>query len=288
MKRYLKEIIISLVAVLFMVLVITAYFQSVKEEKLSIQTDLYTLIPPNAMALLIVNNPPTFNRMMLSNQSLYEMFASEIPEIFLSVIKENQQMQVVFFSFHSQGVLCYMQAGSKTSATITKEILPAKFKPYSPQIQSKNGVDFYYYPDVENHFFGYYVHNGIWVGSYSSKLLERAALQQQNGKVLIPAEMIELRASFDKKGVNLLYPAAKLGINGLRWLPANLSVSDRGLDYNGRLPYKAEIESAYKYLADSLARRLEKKYPQLHILSPETTQEDDIVSFTGYSPVQPN
>jgi hypothetical protein len=285
MRDYLKEIIISVAAVLFMTLAIVAYFKAVRDEKTSSQTDLYTLAPPNANALLAVNRPSVFTRMILSNPSLYNVFAAEIPEIFLSVIRENQQMSLIVFSFHPQGVICCMQAGSKTANAIAKDILPKKFKPYSPQIQTANGIEFYYYPDAENHFFGFYVHNGIWVGSYSSKLLERAALQQLKGEVLLPVEMNRLRASFDANApLNIVCPAGDWGINNLQWLSADLFISGGNICCYGSLPYDAVDTSLYTSIGDTLSRRIEAKYPRVH-MSFQVQREGEWLNLTGCSPI---
>jgi hypothetical protein len=284
MRGYLKEIIISIVAVLIMLLAIVAYFKAVNEEKDNSLTDLYTLVPPNATTLLAVNRPSVFSRIILRNSSLSKMFADKIPEIFLSVVRENQQMTSIVFSFHPQGVIGYMQVGSKTAHAIANDILPKKFRPYSPQVQTENGVNFRYYPDAENHFFGYYVHNGVWVGSYSRKLLERTA-RQQGGEVLLPEEVKRLRTSFDTEApLNILCPADELGLDRLSWVSADLFVSEGAFCCHGSLPYTAIESSMYLSVGDSLSRRIEAKYPQLR-LSFQIQREEQSVVLTGCSPM---
>ncbi|MDR1555423.1 MAG: hypothetical protein LBS88_00110 [Tannerellaceae bacterium] len=285
MRGYLKEIFISIAAMLLMLLAITAYFKAVREEKTNSRSDVYALVPPNAHTLLAVNRPVVFNRMILNNPSLYRMFSGEIPEVFLSIIRGNQQMSLVVFSFHAQGVICYMQAGSKTAARITKEILPEKYKPYLPQQQIENGIDFYYYPDTENRFFGYYVYNGIWVGSYSRKLLERAAVQQLNGEVLLPAGMNDRRASFDTNApLNIICQADELGISSLEWLSADLFVSEGKICCYGSLPYDALGDSLYRSIGETLSQRITARYPRLQ-LSFQISREDESVYLTGCSPI---
>ncbi|MDR2809494.1 MAG: hypothetical protein LBB84_02915 [Tannerellaceae bacterium] len=282
MKGYLKEIIISIVAILIMALAIIAYFKAVNEEQANSRIDVYTLVPPTATTLLAVNRPAVFSRMILNNPLLNKIFAREIPEIFLSVIRKNQQMTSIIFSFHPQGVLAYMQVGSKTAHTIANDILPEKFRPYSPQVQTENGINFYYYPDAENHFFGYYIHNGIWVGSYSRRLLERAALQQQKEEILLPEEIKRLRASFDTTApLNIICKADELGIRNLSWVSADLFISEGAFCCYGSLPLTA-VEALS--IGDSLARRIEAKYPQLQ-LSFQTQTEDASINLTGCSPM---
>lgn len=281
MKGYLKEIIISLAAVLMMLLAITAYFKAVREEKANNRVDIYTLVPPNAQTLLAINRPAIFNRMILNNPALHKIFAAEIPEIFLSLIRENQQTPLVLFSFHPQGVICYIQVGVKAEDEITKDILPAIFRPYSPQKQTENGVDFYYYPDRDNRFFGYYVSKGIWAGSYSRRLLERAAVQQSNGELLLPAGMNSLRMAFDANApVNMICQGGELGVSDLEWLATDLFVSEGKICCYGGLPYDAVSDIPYRLIGDAFARRIEEKFPGLQ-LSFQISREGEYIFLTG-------
>jgi hypothetical protein len=285
MRDYLKEIIISMVAILIMLLAIIAYFKAINEEKANSRVDVYTLVPPTATTLLTVNQPALFARVILSNPLLNKIFAQEIPEIFLSVIRENQQMTSVVFSFHPQGILGYMQVGSKTAHAIANDILPEKFRPYSPQIQTENGINFYYYPDAENHFFGYYIHNGIWVGSYSRRLLERAALQQQGEKVLLPEEVKHLRASFNTRvPLSIICPADMLGVSNLSWVSADLFISEGTFCCHGSFPYADADSSLYTSTGETLSRWIESKFPGIR-LSFQVSREDETVYYTGCFPM---
>jgi hypothetical protein len=285
MRSYLKEIIVSTTALLIMSLVIMAYLKAVREEKAHNHPEaIYTLIPPNVRTLLVINRPFLFHEMILSNPLLRQAFSGEIPDVMLSVLRTDRLMPLVIISFHSQGVICYIQAGNRTANRITKDFLPERFNFYSPQKRTVNGIDFYYYPDTENHFFGSYVHNGIWVGSYSSKLLERAAEQQLNGEVLFPDEMNALRSSFDTNApLNMIYPAGELGIDEVRWLSADLFVSEGVVCCHGRLPYEA-VGNMYLSLGDALSRQIEKKYPFLRVAF-QMNHEEETVYYTGCVPI---
>jgi hypothetical protein len=284
MRDYVKEIAIGIAAILILSLAITAYFKAMREEKASSRSDVYTLIPPNAHTLLAVNRPAVFNRMILNNPTLYKLFAGEIPELFLSIIRANPQAALIVFSFHPQGVVCYMQ-GSQAAGAVSKEVLPARFKPYSPQKQSAGGFDFYYYPDAGNRFFGYYVYNGIWVGSYSRKLLERAALQQTQGEVELPAAMNSQRALFDPNApLNIVCRAEELGIGGLEWLSADLFVSEGKICCYGSLPWQLVGDSLYRSAGETLSRRISRKFPRLQ-LSFQMNRENEAVYLTGCSPI---
>ncbi|MDR2388581.1 MAG: hypothetical protein LBD89_02195 [Tannerellaceae bacterium] len=281
MRAYLKEIILSLVAIAVMLMAIAAYLKVMNQEKANSRVDLFTLAPPTAGTLLVVNRPAVLARMMRNYPLLYTVFAQEIPPIFLSVLEEDQPIRSILFSFHPQGVLACMPVGSKTAHAIAHDILPEKFKPYLPQKQTENGVDFFYYPETKNHFFGYYIHNGIWVGSYSRRLLERAASQQQQGEVLLPREMEQLRTSFDPNApMNIICPAGELGLGSGAWVSADLFMSEGAFCCYGSLPYPV----ADSLTGDALARRLEGKYPQLQ-LSFQIRREEESVALTACSPL---
>jgi hypothetical protein len=285
MRNYLKEICLGMAALLVLSLAAAAYFKSVREGQAGARSDLYALVPPNVQTLLAVNRPAVFNRMILSNPMLYKLFDSEIPGIFLSLIRRNQQMSLIVFSFHPQGVVCYMQAGGRTAAEIGREILPERFKPYPPQKQSAGGIDFYYYPDAENRFFGYYVRQGIWVGSYSRKLLERAALQQLQGGLPLPAGIEGQRALLDKNApVNIICRAGWLGIGGVEWLSADVFVSEGKICCYGSLPYEAAGGFPYRSMGEALSKRIGRKYPRLQ-LSFQISREKENIYLTGCSPI---
>ncbi|MDR3141422.1 MAG: hypothetical protein LBU37_06830, partial [Tannerellaceae bacterium] len=88
MRTYLKEIAISVLALLIMSLVIGGYIRSTKIQQSNTRVDIYDVIPPDANALLAVNRPSVFNGMMLEKQALYDVFASRIPSLFLSFVRE--------------------------------------------------------------------------------------------------------------------------------------------------------------------------------------------------------
>jgi hypothetical protein len=284
MKTYLKEVIISLAAILLMALAIIAYLKVVKNEQSNLETDLYTLIPTNASSLLTVNRPDIFNRMMLRVPMLHDVFATEIPEIFLTLIERDHQMPQIVFSFHPQGVLCGMQTGRATRSNI-ENLLKNMFKPYSPQKQTMYGIDFYYYPDTENRFFGYYFHQGVWVGSYSRKLLERAAGQQLNGKIVLPPEMRNLLSTLDTNSpANIIYPTLDLGLYGNnrqmdnRWLAGDLFASEGSFCCYSRMPYFDEE------MRDSIMARIAQRYPSLQP-SFQATSDNTAIFITACSPL---
>ncbi|MDR1160991.1 MAG: hypothetical protein LBK45_01505, partial [Tannerellaceae bacterium] len=241
MKTYLKEILISLFALLLMSLVIMGYLRSIETQQSNTRIDIYNVIPPDANALLAVNRPSVFNSMILERKALYNVFVSQIPPLFLSFVREGQLLQSLVLSFHSQGVICYVQGGDKMMNDLVK-MLKGHFKAYKPVKTNVDGMEFYYYADVDGRFFGYFTYNGVWVGSYSKKLLEKVAgLQLNPDTTSIPEEMKQLRYSFDANApLNIIFPVNDLNLYVLerdapawritdKWLAADLFLSEENL-----------------------------------------------------------
>jgi hypothetical protein len=298
MKTYLKEILISLLALLVMSLAIVGYIRSTKIQQLTARIDIYNVIPPDVDALLAVNRPSVFSRMILEKQALYNVFVSQIPSLFLSFIRENPLLQSLVLSFHPQGVVCYIQGGDKMKNTIEK-MLKSHFDAYKPLKTNVDGIEFYYYADVDGRFFGYFIYNGVWVGSYSKKLLGKVAEQQLNPNTAsFPEEMNQLRYSFDTNApLNIIFPAKKLNlyVSGRgapewritdKWLAADLFLSEENFCCYGFLPYEQGRSMAmYRSMGDVIAARIRNLYPSIR-LSFRVEREEEWVYYTGCIPVR--
>ncbi len=295
MRTYLKEIVISIIAILVMTVAIASFFKAMKTEKASERDNIYALVPSDVNAMLVINRPGVFSRMVLEKQSFFDLFASRIPEMFLLLIRENQNLQSMILSFHPQGVVCYMPASSKLINSIEKGL--QRVFNYSPIVQTQDGIDYYYYPVSGNAFFGYYVHDGIWVGSLSKKLLEETAIQTSEKQTLMPPEMRKLVRNFDINApLNIIFPTEDMNLQleqertivwriEDRWLGADLFVSEGDLCGYGFLPYESNITSSmYKAMGDTIARRINNLYP-LVTLSFQIDKEEDFVYYTGCTPI---
>jgi hypothetical protein len=296
MKTYLKEILISLLALLIMSLVIVGYLRLTKIQQSNTRIDIYNVIPPDVDALLVVNRPSVFSSMILEKKALYDVFVSEIPSLFLSFVRESQLLQSLVLSFHSQGVICYVQGGDRMKSAIEK-MLKTHFKTYKPVKTNVDGIAFYYYADVDGRFFGYFTYNGVWVGSYSKKLLEKAAVQQLNPNASFPEEMNQLRSSFDTNApLNIIFPTKDLNlyvsesgkptwrITG-KWLAADLFLSEENLCCYGFLPNERNKTPAmYKSMGDTIATRIKGLYSSIR-LSFRVDREGEWAYYTGCTPV---
>ncbi|MDR1624633.1 MAG: hypothetical protein LBS04_06650 [Tannerellaceae bacterium] len=297
MKTYLKEILIGLFALLIMSLVIGGYIRSTKIQQSNTRVDIYNVIPPDVNALLAVNRPSVFNSMILEKQALYNVFVSQIPSLFLSFVRESQHLQSLVLSFHSQGVICYVQGGDRMMNAIEK-MLKGHFKAYKPVKMNVSGMAFYYYADVNNRFFGYFTYNGVWVGSYSKKLLEKVAEQQLNPDASFPEEMKQLRSSFDTNApLNIIFPTKGLNLYVLeggtpawritdKWLAADLFLSEENLCCYGFLPNEQNKTLAmYKSMGDTISARIRGVYSSVR-LSFRIDREREWVYYTGCMPVR--
>lgn len=292
MKAEKREIVTFVIAALATLIAVFLFLGKMQKEKKTVRTDLYSLVPPTSRAILSVNRPAAFTKYILSQKQERDAFASKIPDIYLSIIQNNHNLTWALLSFHPQGIVFYAQTESNHLKQIERNTLQKAFGSFAPQKQKKNGITFTYYPDTNNRFFGYFQYNGVWIASYSKKLLEEVALIQQNQKNNLSPEQDRLRKSFDFNApLNLMLQANSLNLyvalsdsnewrikNG--WLGADLFMNENHLCYFGSLPHNSTADSSYTLLGDTLALRLEQIFPQFEV-SNQTTQENSRVFYTG-------
>lgn len=286
-----REIVTFTIAALATLSAVWLLFGNMKEKRIAWQTDLYTLIAPASDAILAVNRPAAFSKFILSSQPTYEAFASKIPAIYLSIIRQNQELPLLLLSFHPQGIVLYAKA-SNSQADKIEGTIKAAFASFAPQKQTRGNITFTYYPDTGGRFFGYYRQNGIWIASYSKKLLEEVAEVQTKGLNYLLPEQDRLRRTFDRNApLNLMIQTDSLNLYVATtdttawriknsWLAADLFTNEGNLCYFGSLPYKASADTLYAALGDTLALRLNQAFPQLHITS-QMNRENGKVYYTG-------
>lgn len=293
MNAYKREIVIFIIAALATLSAVWYFFGKMEKTKTTAQTDLYTLVAPASEAVLGVNRPDIFAKYMLSDSSVRQVFASRIPPIYLSLIREYPGLPELLFSFHAQGVLFYTKATEAQVSRMEEHSIKKKFSSFAPQKQGIGPVTFIYYPDTGNRFFGYYQYNGIFVASYSRKLLEEVArIQTKPIRYLLP-EQETIRRSFDRNApLNLMFGSDSLNlyvtlsdstewrIRG-HWLGADLFMSKGNLCYFGSIPYEPEADSLYTALGDTLSLRLKQLFPQLPAVTSQFSIDNGQVLYTG-------
>lgn len=288
MKALKREIVIIALTALATLLAIGYFFVDLKEERNVAQTDLFALAASGHKAVLTINRPAVFVRMFLSKPPVYEAFVSEIPDIYLRLLQKHTEIAEAQFSFHPQGIVMYAKADKSTASRLENELQNNLFPSFAPQKQTKGGIAFTYYPEAGNRFFGFYQCNGIWVASYSKKLLEEVAYLQRSNKNKLSEEEKQLKESLDKNApLNLLIRSELLDLYvntsdttqwrvGRKWLGADLFESEGNICYFGNLP------GLYRPVADTLSARLEQRFPQLHITG-QCYEENGKIYLTGCS-----
>lgn len=297
MKKGVRDIISCIAAIAITVLAVWFYFQAIESERTTVQTDLYALIAPQPEAILAINRPALFTKVILSQEPVHKLIESHIPDIFLKIAGKHPALSFLLFSVHPQGTVLYAKANDEQAYQIETEIVKPLFNTYPPQFQKKNGITFTYYPDTENHFFGFYHHKGAFVASYSKKLLEAAAALQLKEKPVIAEDINEFRKLSDKNApLNIAVPANPLNLYvplndsvtwvvRNQWLIADLFASENNLCCYGSLPYDTQLDTLYAPMADTLSLRLEKLLPALQITH-EINQDGKRIYYTGCSPLE--
>lgn len=288
--------VIGILTALAMLAAVGFFFKMMEEEKTAMQTNLYTLIAPAPGAIITINRPATFARVMLANQLVYELFASRIPPAFLSIIQEETTASSFILSFHPQGVILYTKADNQRLQTLDKSIPKILSNSFAPQEQIKGDITFHFYPDSGNHFLGYYQYNNIWVASYSRKLLEEVARLQISAKRAASIKQESLLQTLDPNApLTIMLQADALNlyvsendstswkIND-KWLTADLFTSEGNICFFSSIPYHENKDSLYISLADTLSARLNNIFPSLHF-STQTRQNDTLMLYTGCSPI---
>jgi len=290
-----KEIIICLLAFLALGIAASFFYRTWKEDKGVVQVNVYDLIASDPYAILVVNRPALLSHMLQEKKALDDLFRNEIPASLLAFLQQNAELPSVF-SFHPQGSVLYVKANSSRLYALEKNLLSSLDHGYTPRKQKKYGIDFYYYPDVENRFLGYYEHEGVWVVSYSRKLLEEVALQQVTGETSLPNEPYMLRKTIDPNSpLNILFKVDPLdlyvNLNDStewriqdKWLAADLFFNEGNICSHGGYPYYAALDTMYGAMADTLSQRLRILFPPLQPVF-EINKEEDRVYYTGCSPL---
>ncbi|RHJ90501.1 hypothetical protein [Parabacteroides bouchesdurhonensis] len=297
MKAYQREIIICIIASLVTILAVWFFFGTVEDEKSVVQTDLYDVVAPSPNGLLVINRPNILTGIMLKHPKISEAFSTYLPDIYLSILQTTTIKPPILFSFHPQGVVMYSQTDGSLDAQIENDVLKPILGIYNPHKTIKDDIMFTYYPDAKNRFLGFYQYNDVFVASYSKKLLEEVATQQSKKKKILPREINKIRQFADKSApINLYIPAdilnLHININDSlqwriydKWLLTDIFTGEGNICYFGSQPYFAHLDTLYAPMADTLSKRIESYFPQLHI-TPEINHDENMIYYTGCSPME--
>lgn len=296
--RRLKEDIGIIVLSLLIAAVSASYFLGfLQREKEAETQDLYYLLPTQPKSVLAINQPTAFAHLLLEKTPGMDILQRWIPEAFLYFLRQEPETPFLLFSFHQEGVICYAKANKKQAEKLEHDILRTYFSAYEPQEEILHDIRFRYYADTGSRFLGCYQHEGVWVASYSKRLLEQVVRKQ-----LLPQEQSDedelspFFRQFDRNATaNLLFPSDGWQIQvarhdtilwkyNLPWVCTDLFPSEGNICGFCSFPYAVPNDSLYEAMGDSLAIQLEALFPRLHV-TPQTSQDSSEVYFTFCSPL---
>ena len=296
--RRLKEDIGTIVLSLLIAAVSASYFLGfLQREKEAETQDLYYLLPTQPKSVLAINQPTAFAHLLLEKTPGMDILQRWIPEAFLYFLRQEPETPFLLFSFHQEGVICYAKANKKQAEKLEHDILRTYFSAYEPQEEILHDIRFRYYADTGSRFLGCYQHEGVWVASYSKRLLEQVVRKQ-----LLPQEQSDedelspFFRQFDRNATaNLLFPSDGWQIQvarhdtilwkyNLPWVCTDLFPSEGNICGFCSFPYAVPNDSLYEAMGDSLAIQLEALFPRLHV-TPQTSQDSSEVYFTFCSPL---
>ena len=296
--RRLKEDIGIIVLSLLIAAVSASYFLGfLQREKEAETQDLYYLLPSQPKSVLAINQPTAFAHLLLEKTPGVDILQRWIPEAFLYLLRQEPETPFLLFSFHQEGVICYAKANKKQAEKLEHDILRSYFSAYEPQEETLHDIRFRYYADTGSRFLGCYQHEGVWVASYSKRLLEQVVRKQ-----LLPQEQSDeddlspFFRQFDRNATaNLLFPSDGWQIQvarhdtilwkyNLPWVSTDLFPSEGNICGFCSFPYAVPNDSLYEAMGDSLAIQLEALFPRLHV-TPQTSQDSSEVYFTFCSPL---
>lgn len=296
--RRLKEDIGIIVLSLLIAAVSASYFLGfLQREKEAETQDLYYLLPTQPKSVLAINQPTAFAHLLLEKTPGMDILQRWIPEAFLYLLRQEPETPFLLFSFHQEGVICYAKANKKQAEKLEHDILRTYFSAYEPQEEILHDIRFRYYADTGSRFLGCYQHEGVWVASYSKRLLEQVVRKQ-----LLPQEQADedelspFFRQFDRNATaNLLFPSDGWQIQvarhdtilwkyNLPWVSTDLFPSEGNICGFCSFPYAVPNDSLYEAMGDSLAIQLEALFPRLHV-TPQTSQDSSEVYFTFCSPL---
>ena len=296
--RRLKEDIGIIVLSLLIAAVSASYFLGfLQREKEAETQDLYYLLPSQPKSVLAINQPTAFAHLLLEKTPGMDILQRWIPEAFLYFLRQEPETPFLLFSFHQEGVICYAKANKKQAEKLEHDILRSYFSAYEPQEETLHDIRFRYYADTGSRFLGCYQHEGVWVASYSKRLLEQVVRKQ-----LLPQEQSDedglspFFRQFDRNATaNLLFPSDGWQIQvarhdtilwkyNLPWVCTDLFPSEGNICGFCSFPYAVPNDSLYEAMGDSLAIQLEELFPRLHV-TPQTSQDSSEVYFTFCSPL---
>ncbi|MCC8143281.1 MAG: hypothetical protein LUD02_12500 [Tannerellaceae bacterium] len=251
MNRYGKEIMIGLLATILTGLAIFYYSNRLQAGRLAENTDWHTYIADHPYALLQINRPSVVTSLVFSDTITKNIFRKYLPAPAIQIITTKNPALPLYISFHTNGELLYIKASEQQFNKLHNEVLNSYFKFYQPETEMIEAIKVEFYPAGGNRFFGSFYHQGMWVGSFSRKLLEESIRHMASSSPVAK----ETNKSFDPNSpLNLFLVSDSIRqymesnfiseqVKWDKWMVADIFVNEQSLCFFTQTPDIPETDS---------------------------------------------
>lgn len=172
MRTYQKEIIICATAIIVAAITVCYFSLHMQERKQTEAINMTLLSNPEAVATLYINKPQALSHTLQSKQAIATILSDKIPPLFFQLCKLYDATTPSLVLFYPKEIVFVAKAGNSMLKQMGDSIFSVHNRNYRPVKQKKGPITYYYYPETENQFLGYFHHKGIMAVSYSKKHLE--------------------------------------------------------------------------------------------------------------------
>jgi len=269
MKAYRTEIVIAILCLVAIVGIVIFYLLRMDSDARVDRVDVYDLILPDAQAVLSINRPKEFIAMLKEQPQLNAYFREVLPDESFRLLYDLRYAPVLLV-YYSQHVALYYpfhdMPGEKNAC------FPER---YSVSVK-KEGVSFEFYPQQSTKYWGCYLYKGVYVASYSRKLLEAIAEVHRHGTGKCPLPIKRIKDRFDK---NALFNASFHTAADKEWLPMDVFIHEKQVCSLLNYPVSFDSDSLITEALDSFSRQMEQLIPGLTIQS-DYSKGDSVVYYT--------
>lgn len=162
-------------------------FMRFRSEAEVYHTDLFSLVPQNSKSFIYFQD----SKKLVEEESFITKLSEFLPEKKSFAIINSLQKEGVFqnmpdgnemiFSFHPNGTLILSKLVKENFNFLNENILRRGINSFVPKTYTYKGTEVYVCPLGNGDFFCYTYHKGVFLGSYSKKLLDSAIDMYNSG-----------------------------------------------------------------------------------------------------------
>lgn len=285
MRRLRRDIAACLGAFLLVVGIVSYFFGSLERNREAEEVDLYAALPDGLECLLASDGQASVRQLIRQESPLGKVLAVHLPTRLVRLLEAAPACPWLL-TFHEEGILLCLKTEEKRLRRWEQELLRPLFGSYVPQRRKVGDVAYLFYPDTANRFLATYRQAGLWVGSYSKRLLETSVRQLTAPAVeRTGQEPVRLaRLSRQKVPLRLVVPADSLGIGLSGWAVADFYVGEEGETCCiGQLPSPIggmAGDSLCLAMSEQLVSNLLDRFPMLDTLRCMPDRGEEILYFS--------